>query len=161
MPDLRPKGADLGMKPSAHSWPPTLLPYPGLQTDQTESQRTPPPPGTISLVSVEIQTEIQMAQVEVQTTPVSVRPQTTLVSIETQTIKVRETQTAETKGEIQGEVEERGQRDKEKQFSPIYPWDHMHWASREAEGQPHKLFPPHEVPTGRNNQPMRVNKLFS
>ena len=67
-----------------------------------------------------------MAQVEVQTTPVSVRPQTTLVSIETQTIKVRETQTAKTKGEIQGEVEERGQRDKEKQFSPIYPWDHMH-----------------------------------
>ena len=64
-------------------------------------------------------------------------------------------------GEIQGEVEERGQRDKEKQFSPIYPWGHMHWASREAEGQPHKLFPPHEAPTGRNNQSMRVNKPFS
>ena len=42
------------------------------------------------LVSGEIQTEIQTAHVEVQTTPVSVRPQTTLVSVETQTIEVRD-----------------------------------------------------------------------
>ena len=49
---------------------------------------------------------------EVQTTPVSVRPQTTLVSIETQIIEVREAQTAKTKGEIQDEMEDRRQRDK-------------------------------------------------
>ena len=41
MPDLCPKGIDLGMKPSAPSCPPTLPPYPGLQTEQIESQRTP------------------------------------------------------------------------------------------------------------------------
>ena len=29
------------------------------------------------------------------------------------------------------------------------------------EGQPHKLLPLHEAPTGRNNQSMRVNKPFS
>ena len=69
------------------------------------------------MVSVEIQTEIQTAHMEVQTTPVSVRPQTTLVSIETQTIEVREAQTAKTKGEIQDEMENRRQRHKEKQVS--------------------------------------------
>ena len=42
MPDLCPKGIDLGMKPSAPSCPPTLSLYPGLQTDQTESQETMP-----------------------------------------------------------------------------------------------------------------------
>ena len=64
MPDLCPKGIDLGMKPSAP-------PYLGLQTG------------------------IQTAHMEVQTTPVSVRLQTTLVSVETQTIKVsNEIQTA-------------------------------------------------------------------
>ena len=47
----------------------------------------------------------------------------TLVSIETQTIEIREAQTAKTKGEIQDEMEDRRQRDKEKQTSPIYPWD--------------------------------------
>ena len=31
---------DLGVKPSAPSCPPTLSPYPGLQTEQTESQRS-------------------------------------------------------------------------------------------------------------------------
>ena len=31
MPDLCPKGIDLGMKPSAPSCPPTLSLYPGLQ----------------------------------------------------------------------------------------------------------------------------------
>ena len=56
----------------------------------------------------------------------SVRLQTTLVSKETQTIEVREAQTAKTKGEIQDEMEDRGQRDKAKQASPIYPWDYMH-----------------------------------
>ena len=59
------------------------------------------------MVSVKTQTETQTAQVEVQTTPVSVRPQTSLVSIETQTIKVREAQIAQTKGEIQDEIEGR------------------------------------------------------
>ena len=40
MPDLCPKGIDLGVKPSAPSCPPTLPLYPGLQTEQTESQST-------------------------------------------------------------------------------------------------------------------------
>ena len=69
MPDLCPKGIDLGVKPSAPSWS-TLPPYLGLQTEQTESQRTPL--RRVALVSVEIQTEIQAAHVEVQTTPISV-----------------------------------------------------------------------------------------
>ena len=43
MPDLCPKGIDLGVKSSAPSYPPTLPPYARLQTEQTESQRTPPP----------------------------------------------------------------------------------------------------------------------
>ena len=41
MPELSPKGIDLGVKPSAPSCPPTLPQYPGLPTEQTESQRTP------------------------------------------------------------------------------------------------------------------------
>ena len=93
--------------------------------------------------------------------PISVRPQTTLVSIETQPIKVREAQTTKTKGEIQDEIEDRRQRDKENQVYPIYPWDHMHRAAREAKKQPHKLLPLHEAPTRRNNQSMRVNMPFS
>ena len=99
------------------------------------------------MVSVKTQTEIQTAQVEVQTTPVSVRPQTTLVSIETQTIEVRD------------EMEDRKQRDKVKQVSPNYFWDHMCRAARETEEKPH--LPLHEAPTGRNYQSMRVNKPFS
>ena len=59
------------------------------------------------------------------------------------------------------EMEDRRQRDKEKQVSPIYPWDHMCRAARETEEQPHKFLPLHEAPTGRNNQSMRVNKPFS
>ena len=141
MPDLCPKGIDLGVKPSAPSCPPTLLPYPGLQTEQTESQRNPAQRRIAfvsvetqtdiqtALVSVETQTEIQSVHVEVQTTPVSVWPQTTLVSVETQTIKVRD------------ELEDRRQRDKEKQISPIYPWDHIGRAARETEEQSHKLLP--------------------
>ena len=113
------------------------------------------------MVSVKTQTESQTAQVEVQTTPVSVRPQTTLVSIETQTIEVREAQTAKTNGEIQDEMEDRRQRDEEKQVSPIYPWNGMCRAAREAEEQPHKLLPLHEASTRRNNQSMRVNNPFS
>ena len=70
MPDLCPKGIDLGVKPSAPSWS-TLPPYLGLQTEQTESQRNPAQ-RRIAFVSVETQTEIQTAQVEVQTTPISV-----------------------------------------------------------------------------------------
>ena len=54
-------------------------------------------------------------------------------------------------------MEDRRQRVKEKQVSPIYPWDHIHRAARETEEQPHKLLPLHETPTRRNNQCMRVN----
>ena len=160
MPDLFPKGIDLGVKPSPPSCPPTLPPYPGLQTEQTESQRTSlrrvafvsvetQTDIQTALVSVEIQTGIQTAHVEVQTTPVSERPQTTLVSVETQTIEVRD------------EMEDRRQKAEEKQVSPIYPWDHMHRAAGETEEQPHKLLPLYETPTERNNQSMRVNKPFS
>ena len=122
---LCPKGIDLGVKSSAPSCPLTLPPCWGLQTG------------------------IQTAHMEVQTTPVSVRPQTTLVSVETQTIEVRD------------EMEDRKQREEEKQVSPINPWDHMCRAARETEEQPHKLLPLYETPTGRNNQSMRVNKPFS
>ena len=59
------------------------------------------------------------------------------------------------------EMEDRRQRDKEKQVSPIYPWDHMRRAARETEEQPHKVLPLHEAPTRRNNQSMRVDKPFS
>ena len=57
-------------------------------------------------------------------------------------------------------MEDRRQRDKGKQVSPIYLWD-MHRAAREAEGQPLMLLPLHEVPNGRNYQSKRVNKPFS
>ena len=59
------------------------------------------------------------------------------------------------------EMEGRRQREKEKQVSPIYPWDHMCRAARETEEQPHKLLPLREAPARRNNQSMRVNKPFS
>ena len=55
MPDLCPKGLDLGVTPSAPSCTPTLPLYPGLPTEQTESQRTPP--RMMALVSAETQTE--------------------------------------------------------------------------------------------------------
>ena len=42
MPDLCPKGADLGVKPSAPSCPLTLPLYLGLPTEQAESQGTFP-----------------------------------------------------------------------------------------------------------------------
>ena len=82
MPDLCPKGIDLGVKPSAPSWS-TLPPYLGLETEQTESQRTSlrrvafvsvetQTEIQTTLVSVEIKTEIQTAHVEVQTTPIPV-----------------------------------------------------------------------------------------
>ena len=58
-------------------------------------------------------------------------------------------------------MEDRRQREEEKQVSPIYPWDHVHRAARETEEQPHKLLPLYETPTGRNNQSVRVNKPFS
>ena len=58
-------------------------------------------------------------------------------------------------------MEDRRQREEEKQVSPIYPWDHMRRAARGTEEQPHKLLPLHETPTGRNNQSMRINKPFS
>ena len=50
---------------------------------------------------------------------------------------------------------------KEKQVSPVYPWDHMCRTARETEEQLHKLLPLYETPTRRNNQSMRVNKPFS
>ena len=53
--DLCPKGVDLGIKPSAPSCPPILPPYPGLQTEQTESQGHPTTTATsrrATLVSV-------------------------------------------------------------------------------------------------------------
>ena len=59
------------------------------------------------------------------------------------------------------EMEGRRQRDKEKQVSPIYPWDHIHRAARETEEQPHRLFPLHKASSRRNNQYMRVNNPFS
>ena len=59
------------------------------------------------------------------------------------------------------EMEDRRQRDKEKQVSTIYPWDHIYRAARKTEQQQHKLLPIHETPTRRNNQSMRVSKLFS
>ena len=105
MPDFCPKAIDLVVKLSVPSCPPTLPPYLGLPTEQTERQsNASPPPRRVALVSVETQAEIQTAQVEVQTT----RSKTTLVSIETQIIEVRD------------EMEDRRQRDKEKQVSPIY-----------------------------------------
>ena len=150
MPDVCPKSVDLGVKPSAPPSPPTLPPYPGLQGEvetalvsvetQTETQT--------ALISVGTQTEIRTAHVEIQTTPVLARLQTTQVSVKTQTIEVRD------------EMEDRRQRDKEKQVSPIYPWDILR-AARETEGQPLTLLPLHEVTTRRNYQSMRVNKPFS
>ena len=83
MPNLCPKGIDLGVKPSAPSCP--LPPYWGLQTG------------------------IQTAHMEVQTTPVSVRPQTTLISVETQTIEVRD------------EMEDRRQEIKKNRFLQSIP----------------------------------------
>ena len=60
-----------------------------------------------------------------------------------------------------GEMEDRRQRGKETQVSPVYPWGHMCRAARETEEQPHKLLPLHEAPTGRNYQSMRVHMPFS
>ena len=74
MPDLCPKGTDLGVKASAPSYPLTLpLPlYQVLTTEQAEGRGIPP--GKDASVSK-----------KVQTTPVPTQPQTTLVSIGTQT----------------------------------------------------------------------------
>ena len=58
------------------------------------------------------------------------------------------------------EMEDRRQRDKEKNLSQIYPWDHLCRAARETEEQPHKMLPLHEVPTRINNQSMRLISLF-
>ena len=52
MPDLCPKGADLGVKTSAPSCLLTLLLYLGLPTEQAENQGTLP--GGAASVSVEI-----------------------------------------------------------------------------------------------------------
>ena len=49
-----PKGIDLGVTLSVPSCSPTLPPYLGLPTEQTQSQGTPL--GRVALVSVEIHT---------------------------------------------------------------------------------------------------------
>ena len=54
MQDLCPKGANLGVKPSAASCSLTLPLYLGLLTEQAENQGTLP--GGVASVSVEIQT---------------------------------------------------------------------------------------------------------
>ena len=72
MPDLRPKGIDLGVQPLAPFCLPTLPPYLGSKLSKLKVRE--PSPGRVALVSVKTQTESQTAQVEVQTTPVSVRP---------------------------------------------------------------------------------------
>ena len=56
---------------------------------------------------------------------------------------------------------DRRQRDKEKKVPPIYPWDNMLMADRDAEEQPIELLPLDEVSIRKNNQFMRVNKSFS
>ena len=53
MPDLRPKGADLGVKTSGPSCPLTLPLYPGLPTEQVENQGTRL--GGVASVSIEFQ----------------------------------------------------------------------------------------------------------
>ena len=96
-------------------------------------------------------------------TPVSIQLQTTLLSIETQIIEVRDAQTAKTKGEIQDEMEDRKQRDKEKQSSPIYPWD-IYFLGIICTEQPERLRNSHTsccLFAGGNNQSMRVNKPIS
>ena len=103
MPDLCPKGTDLGVKASAPSCLLTL-PLPlnwALTTKQAEGQGIPP--GRDASVSK-----------EVQTTPVPMQPQTTLVSIGIQTVKVEELQKTKTKDEKEDE-------DEKKQVSLIYP----------------------------------------
>ena len=107
MPDLCPKGTDLGVKASAPSYPLTLPRplYQVLTTEQAEGRGIPP--GKDASVSK-----------KVQTTPVPTQPQTTLVSIGTQTVKVEEVQTTKTKDETKDEKEDE---DEKKQVSLIYP----------------------------------------
>ena len=54
MPDLRPKGEGLGVKPLAPSCPLSLPLYLGLPTEQAENQGTPP--GGVASVSIKMQT---------------------------------------------------------------------------------------------------------
>ena len=82
------------------------------------------------------------------------QPQTTFVSVGTQIVKVEEAQTTKTKDEKEDE-------DEKKQVSLIYPWEHMQRVARGAEKQPHNLLPLQEDPTGRNNQSIKIHKLFS
>ena len=96
MPDLCPKGTDLGVKASAPSCFLTL-PLPlnqALTTKQAKGQRIPP--GRDASVSK-----------EVQKTPVPMQPQTTLVSIGFQTVKVEELQKTKTKDEKEDEDEKK------------------------------------------------------
>ena len=142
MPDLWPKGTDLGVKASAPSCPHTVpLPlYQGLITEQAEGQGIPP------------RRDVSVSKV--LTTPVPMQPQTTLVSIGIQRVKVEEVQT-KTKDETKDKKEDE---DETKQVSLIYPWEHMQRVARGAEEQPHILLPLQEVPTGKNNQSIKTQR---
>ena len=61
MPDLGPKDAGLGVKPSAPSCPLTLPLYPGLSTEQAENQ------GTLPVGVATILVEIQIVPIESET----------------------------------------------------------------------------------------------
>ena len=61
MPDVSPKGADLGVKPSAPSCPLTLPLYLGLPTGQAENQ------GALPAAVASVSGEIQTAPVAVET----------------------------------------------------------------------------------------------
>ena len=61
MPDLCPKGIDLGVKPSVSSCPPTLPLYQGSPTEQAENQGTLP----VGVASVSV--EIQIVSIVVET----------------------------------------------------------------------------------------------
>ena len=61
MPDLCPKGIDLGVKPTADSCPLTWPQYPGFPTEQAENQ------GTLPVGVATILVEIQIVSIESET----------------------------------------------------------------------------------------------
>ena len=160
MPDLYTKDIHLDVKPSAPSFPPTLPPP--ISRVSRWANWNPGHPSREGFLSLGRKSNwnLNCSSLRSQNSSLNTT-QTTLFSIKIQTVEVREAQTAKTKDEIQDETEDRRQRDKEKQASPIYPWEHMQRAAREVEEQPHKLLPLHEATNKKNNQSMRVNKPFS
>ena len=131
-----PKPIDLGMKPSA----PSCLPiFPNTRGSKLRKLkvREPPPSPLHSLISVKTKTEIQTAHVDIQRTPASLLP-LLLWFQRSSDNRSKRSSDSKTKGEIQNEMEDGRQRDKENHVSPIYSWDHMPRTTREAEGQPHK-----------------------